>query len=571
MSQIKPKQIFSSGSTDGQVLTTDGTGKNTWSQVTGDKAILGTPDDGLLTDARYVGGKVPAVGLTPSTKIVTAIDSINEILGLLLPNAPANLSTGTLALATPNTTQRATQGYTTNGITGAPAAGANVLRTTAATADTNVLQDLGDGASGTIAAYKDGASVDTFTFSDTPGDSKTAGLLRISDNKWGGTDNGGNPAPAGFFQSFDSQIAGAPAAVGLNTVQLRHSVSGNTNILAFVRDDLTAVPAVSAVTVEQGSKPASNKSSGIEHYATGDTLVLDATATNLAGQTYLNGTILSLSGPGSTVNFAPGQAGLPAILAKDTLSFDMTDQTFTVGGNIFSKSQKVTVTANNPNGSGNAQSTGNLLVLSGTQTLRDATITGPAVTNRVYLGDAATGDTPAAATLAGKTLGTTALWDKNQDLSADGFKHEAAVVGGSISADRTDYSTGYLPVGINYSSKDAAQYVTYRFNLAAKSSVAVTITGTYAGMWVALPGVTGSPEALGGVWWSGQALYSGAGVPGKSGDAAAGAASGTVATGTSGTTSLTFGTQSSSNSTNNAVFIRVKLIAGQSITAISVA
>ena len=559
MSKIKVKQINSDGQPIGAVLTTNGNGATSWALP-----LLGEPDDGLLTDPRFPGAKPPAVGLTPTTRVATAIDSINEVLGLLLPNAPAPLSSSTLALATATTTARVASGFTTNGLTPAPAAGTSVTRTTASTINTTTVNDVGDGASGELTLWSNGSQVDSFTFNDTLTDNKSTGLLRVSDNKWGGPVQGGGAAPDGFFQTFDANGTGVTTALGLNQVQLRHSISGNTNTVAFVRDDLVANPVVSAVTVAEGTK-VGIRTSGVEHYNASSTISVSANATNLAGQTYATGTILSLTGPGTAVNFDHGQGGLPNPLNVNTLSFNMTNQTFTVTGNQQGVAGKVTVTATNPNGSGNATHASNLLLLSGTGGIREPNITGPATTSRIYL-TSGTGDTPS-------SLAFNA-WDSTQDLSAAGFQHEAAIVGGVMRCDQTNYSTGYLPAGNpNYSTKDAAQYVTYRFTLAARSSINVAITGTYTGMWVALPGISTdpaqSPNALGGAWWDARTLYNGSGIPGRSGQNA-GAASGAIASGSSGTTTITFGTASSSSSTANAIIVRLRLNAGQSISAISI-
>lgn len=577
MSKIKIKQISSDGQLEGAVLTTDGNGNNAWVVPTpaeGSNTLLGDAEDGSYTDPRYTGGKAPAVGLQPTTKVSSAIDSINEVLGLLLPTAPAAISTGVLTLSTVNTTAKAAQGYTANSLTSAPAAGSNVARITATAATTAVLQDLGDGMDGTIALYVNDAAAagETLAFTGDVGDAKTTGVLRITDNKWGGTAVGGGAAPDGFFQTFDSQVVGAAATVGLNHIQLQHTLSGNTNVLSFVRDDLTANPVVSNVVVVEGTKTGV-KSSGVEHYGAGSTLNVTGNATNLAGQTYATGTILSIAGPGTTLNFAAGQANLPAILNVNTLNFAMTSQAFTVGGNVQTRTGNISLSATNPNGTGTSTSTGNLLVLSGTGSIADASVTGPTGSNgngtaaRVYF--AGTGDTPSAL--------TSAAWASTQDLSAAGYKHEAAIVGGVLRSDQTNYSTGYLPAGNpDYSGKDTAQYVTYSIKVGSKSSVSVTVTGSYAGVWVALPGVsnnaTTSPAALGGAWWDGKALYNGAGVPGRAGDTTAGCAAGTLPAGTGTQTfTLTFGTASSSQATNNEVLVRFKLNAGQAITALSFA
>ena len=60
--------------------------------------------------------------------------------------------------------------------------------------------------------------------------------------------------------------------------------------------------------------------------------------------------------------------------------------------------------------------------------------------------------------------------------------------------------------------------------------------------------------------------YRGAGIPTS---AEPGCASGTVMSGSSGTFKCVFGTESSSNDSNNRILIRWKLNSGQSITAMS--
>lgn len=575
MSKIKIKQISSDGQPEGAVLMTDGEGNNYWGVpevASGANVLLGVAEDGSYTDSRYEGGKAPAVGLQPTTKVSTAIDSINEVLGLLLPTAPNPLSSGVLTLATTNTSAKAANGYNQNSLTGAPAAGATVSRTTAATTNTATLEDLGDGTSGTLSLFVNDAAVanETLTFTDALNDAKTTGVLRVGDNKWGGFAVGGGPAPEGFFQSFDSQVIGATSPVGLNHIQLRHSISGNTNVLTFVRDNLTANPAVSNVVVTQlNTNGAPLNQSGIPHYGNGATLQVNADATNLAGQTYAAGTILSMSGPGPVVNFAAGQGGLPAVLDVDTLAFSMTDQVFTIGGNVANRAAQITVTATNPNGSGNATGSMNLIVYANTPAaLRDEYVNGPAGANTALRVHTDAGDTPA-------SVAVTA-WDRNTNLANAGYLHEAAIIGGVLRCDQTDYSTGYLPVGVTYANKDAAQYVTYSIKQGSKSSISVTVTGTYAGVWVALPGVSTnqqkSPEALNDAWWDGMQLYSGAGVPGRGGDTTAGCAAGVLParTGTQ-TYTLTFGTESSSNATASEILVRFRLNAGQSITALSFA
>jgi hypothetical protein len=169
----------------------------------------------------------------------------------------------------------------------------------------------------------------------------------------------------------------------------------------------------------------------------------------------------------------------------------------------------------------------------------------------------ATGDTPAD----DKASLTVPDWVSTV-TAAD---HEAMVVGGVLKHDVTNYSTGYLPVGIDRSSGAANQYVTFMFRRSAVSQFKIQVTGTYTGCWVKMPGIAVGTAPNG--WWDMYQLYNGNGVPGQNGSS--GCALGSVMNGNAGTYTATFGTETSTNATNNIILVRFKLTSGQSITALS--
>ena len=147
--------------------------------------------------------------------------------------------------------------------------------------------------------------------------------------------------------------------------------------------------------------------------------------------------------------------------------------------------------------------------------------------------------------------------------------YEAAVRGGVLRHDQTNYSTGYLPVGPNYSSgRSGAQYYQLQLITPNVSEFNIVVTGTYSGCWVCMPDnstwTTGLSNTNG--WADMFTAYGGSGVPRN---AAPGCASGTVMSGSSGTFKCVFGTESSSNDTNNRILIRWRLNNGHSITAMS--
>ena len=170
----------------------------------------------------------------------------------------------------------------------------------------------------------------------------------------------------------------------------------------------------------------------------------------------------------------------------------------------------------------------------------------------------ATGDTPTA---------TYVTWDGN--ASGTPAVYESIVRGGDLRHDETNYSTGYLPAGPNLSSgRSGSQYFQFQFIQSSISQFNISYTGALAGCWVCMPDnstwTTGLSATNG--WANMFASYAGAGVPNN---ANPGCATGGVMDTNGGTFTCTFGTESSSNDSNNRVLIRFKLTSGNSISDIS--
>jgi hypothetical protein len=148
--------------------------------------------------------------------------------------------------------------------------------------------------------------------------------------------------------------------------------------------------------------------------------------------------------------------------------------------------------------------------------------------------------------------------------------YEATVRGGVLRHDTTNYSTGYLPVGPNYSTgRSGAQYYQVLLEQQYISSFKIVVTGSYGGCWVCMPNNSAWNTSLSGKngWADMFTAYRGAGVPTT---AEPGCATGTVMSGSSGTFTCTFGTESTSNASSPyRILIRWRLDAGDSITAMS--
>ena len=126
-----------------------------------------------------------------------------------------------------------------------------------------------------------------------------------------------------------------------------------------------------------------------------------------------------------------------------------------------------------------------------------------------------------------------------------------------------------MPVGPNYSaSRSGAQYFQVELIRSNVSQFIISITGSYAGCWVCMPNNSTWNTSLSGTngWANMFQAYRGSGVPTT---AEPGCSSGGVMTGSTGSFTCVFGTESSSNDSNNRILVRIRLNSGQSITTLS--
>jgi hypothetical protein len=525
--------------------------------------ILGDP--AIDGDGSWLPGAVP---LTNATPVSEAVDRLNEVLAKLVPTTPPDFPNGALSISnTAGNTPRLATGVTDNsgGGSGYTDGGA-VTRITATGVSSFAFNDVGPGDTGTITALLNGAAAAARTLNGTTDNGTYAGLV-IGDQKDYPT------AQPGFWKSIDVSLATLAVSIGINKIKLTHSAAGATGEVFFVRDAVTAVPVISLGTVIEQTAGALAYSSGVPHYGTGAVLTISGSYTNLSGETYYGGTDpLTVSGQNAVISaqaFGYAALGISTPIARQTLSaVAVTPVNVNVDGATHG-SGKIQAVAKNVNGSSATTDLSAKIVLvkrgaAGAKVDElNVTVTGlgstPSAANAVRLGQV-DGDTPA---------GTPAAWVASDALPV----HEAAVVAGVLKHDQTNYATGYLPVGPNFSvGRSGAQYVTFSFKRTARSAFKINVTGTYAGCRVKLPGVSDnagiSANAPNG-WWNAFLPYDGAGVPGEVGDPLSGCASGTVMNGASGAFTITFGTQSSTNATGNEILVRFKLTAGQSITALS--
>jgi hypothetical protein len=149
------------------------------------------------------------------------------------------------------------------------------------------------------------------------------------------------------------------------------------------------------------------------------------------------------------------------------------------------------------------------------------------------------------------------------------LSYDATIVAATLKHDQTNYSTGYLPVGPNLSSgRTGAQYFTFKFARASVSKFDIRFTGNVAGVYVALPGSAIDTAASATNGWVDMSVGYISGIP-----SVGCATGGTITLNSSGTQSktCTLGPINSSDSgASGEIYIRIKLTAGQSITALAI-
>ena len=554
---------------------------NAGGTVSGNTINLGANTVGLLVSN--------AVTLTTTTKVTDGLALINNVLGKLVPPGPPSFPSGnniTIASVSSYRMANFTQTDRTSSSRGV-AAGTTVTnaKRVATYGLTAVVPDQGPGDSGTLTLFVNGANSVAYTFtSSSANGTYTSGnhSLVISDSVDYGSKIVGTAQ--GFWRSFDCTASGT-VSNGWNELYITHSGASSTNTPFWYYDD----SAPGAVVVSNGSltvnSAAYSNSSTIPHYTNATLFNLGFNIAKLSGDMYPTSDTFVSSAAGGALAANAGvtyaQAGITTPLARNLYVSSgqaTVNLTAAVVSGFSSSATGVSVTGQNSytagsltvNPSGTIQyKTGNTssnTLIAGEDNLFFGSTVGTGSTAAYRIVNPGSTDTPSYANSA------SAFDSTNGPLQT----YDTTLVAGVLKHDQTNYATGYLPVGPNLSSgRSGPQYFTFKFVRTSLSKFDIQFTGNTAGVWVAAPGtVIDSTSSLNG-WLSMTTAYAGSGIPGANapGNGSNGCAlGGTITANTAVTThrkTCTFGTVSTSNSTGNEVYVRFKLLAGQTITALS--
>jgi len=544
------------------------------------------------------------------------------------PTAPTALSgfaNLTIANASQGTSPLLAAGATDASGGNIPANGTSVTRfatTTTIVTSPNVI-NANTATTGTLFAYVNNANAGSVTFS-TGGNAATAspyGALVVSADRDLHIANAA--VPSYFYKVFSANVSCALSSLstGYNNYKMVHSVSGNTNYVGFVKDNLNSAPTLVTgnVAMAEGTAGTYRYISGIPYYNTGSPTITIANlqVANLAGQTYTSTNPFILD----TGTVYEGSGGLvSATQTKSLAGIDNTGNSMLTGSNV---KANIGVTANytfgnltaNLTGANNTVSTlqANILNVIGTSTTSQLPTKiqmyagANSGVNEQSITCTPTANTQAAIRIVMSTTGNTPVFSNSTNFyTANAWSGAQTIAGtpeavvryGVLTQYAVDLSTGYLPVGPNLSvtgSRTSTQYFTFAFARPSLANFDIRLTTTtgVAGVWLAAPGTTidtggfssptpgfpGPTSSING-WLEGFTQYAGSGVPGAATATGGNGSNGCALTGADviplntaianvGYT-MTLGSQNAANSTGTNILIRIALASGQSITALSI-
>ncbi len=451
-------------------------------------------------------------------------------------------------------------------------------------------------------------------------DSGTYGDLTITDEEDYNLLNTGGSATSfnssiyhpGLYSGFKAKLSVAANAVskGINSFQLSHSTTGDTNLVEFVKDDITNSPTVTAGTVTETNAGTYRYISGIPYYNSGSpSLTLTGvTVDSFIGQAYRDTTSVVNVTSGSNLegtsqssisnqNYTYAQingtssfltGGIPNADTGNGTPYTLGDLTVNVTGSNVRTIENIRHRANNIYGASSYQAPSEIIqVHTASQTgISEIAIDVSSSLGSTFNDDAvrafdfssATTDNPTIP--AATNFYTNNVYSELVDPGVAGTK-EATIRLGVIEHNVNDYSTGYLPTGPDRSGDTGTQYITiaFRRSVVANFNINITSTTGVSGVWIAAPGTTIDNTSTINGWLDCGTQYGGAGVPGANignggngSDGCASTGGDIIATNTalSGAYTMTLGTENLTNAFDNVALVRIALSSNQKITALSI-
>ena len=541
------------------------------------------------------------------------------------PAAPNGLSTKTISFSSSSgTSPKLASGYIDNTGGSSYSAGDSVDRTTSTsgTIDSTTISTFAYNANnGVLYAYVNGVADGSVTLGDTDNSGTYTSLVVTEESDYNLlTASGSSTSFAssiyypGLYTGFKAKasVAASGVSVGVNDMQLSHSVTGDTNTVEFVKDNLTSSPtvSVSGASVTENVGGTKRYVSGIPYYNSGSpSLTLSGvTIEDLVGQTYTNqsnivevddGTNLEGTSSNAINNTDYSYTDIDGVttmldgsvpLANTGIGtpYVIGDLTVPITSSNVRTISRMKVRAKNVNGTSSYTSDIPTTIQVHKSSQSGISEIAIAVSDslgstydddgiRIFDFSSDTTDNPSYTS--STNFYTNNVYTESADPGVQGTK-EATVRLGVLQHDVSDYSSGYLPVGPNRSGDTGTQYFTFAFRRTGVANFDINITSSgISGLWIAAPGTTIDSSSTINGWLDASTTYNGSGVPGADVGAGGNGSNGCafttgdrISTGTalSGGYTMTLGSENMSNATNNVVLVRIALASGESISSLSV-
>ncbi len=548
--------------------------------------IIGTPTGGSFRGGAY----------TPKAldKTKDSIDELNYILGKLVPTAPDTFD-GVSTDLTNDTEYYLCAGFTPTNNTGDAApnqtGSTSYVRNTSSAVTTDWLTEYGPGDTGTVRGFVNAVGVGTTTMNVSFGlyaagsNNGTYDKLVIANNKDAYQSTRNTGITSLFYEVYDVRLLNAVSPDGYNKAYFTHGSATSGSTYWYEDPSTVGVPDMTFSGVGTPTSPNVAYSSGVPHYTESgsNTFSYQISVTNLTGDMFNSNNYRAIWAESQTTGFTrPDQYKLfNETFVSGTQGTHPPQRNWGVGtaatctATHTPRNVHATITSNHfhrwdvwtPYGSDqNERATiSDAVNIMGTTADYTNNVDEDAI--ECTVGSLSGGS--ATRVNAGATGDTPAHDDSAWNASATPATYEAIVRGGDLRHDVTNYTVGYLPSGPDFSSgRSGAQYFQCKFEVASISEFQISYTGSCAGCWVQMPDNSTWTTSLSGTngWADMFQAYRGAGVPTT---AEPGCSSGGLMDNNGGTFTCVFGTESSSNDSNNRILVRFKLTSGQSISDIS--
>nr|BAR36601.1 hypothetical protein [uncultured Mediterranean phage uvMED] len=561
---------------------------------------------------------------TANPNVIPANGSVSLKVYDDTPVAPDGLSAKTLSnVSSTGVSPRLASGFTDSTGGSVLSAGDSVNRVTSGTATAGPITTFAyDGDSGTLTAQLNGTSDGSraLTNGDDTGSYTSLTIDSESDyqllNSSGSSTSFANSIYyPGLYKGFKARVSKSVSSlnIGLNSMQLIHSSTGNTNKVEFVKDDLTSTPTVdvSSIALTENVSGTYRYISGIPYYNTGSPSLSLAgvTISNLVGQTYTSQSNIVEVDHGTNQEGTSSSAitssdysysnidgastmlsgGIPVVNVGTSSPYSIGTLTIPITSSDVRTVDRLKVRARNVNGASGYSSdiATNIQVHKASQSgISEIAIdVANSLGNGTYTDDGArifdfSADTTNNPSYTSSTnFYTNNVYNESTDPGVAGTK-EASVRLGNIKYDATDYSVGYLPVGPDRSGDTGTQYFTFAFRRQVVANFNINITSSgIAGLWIAAPGTSIDNTSTLNGWINSGAAYAGSGIPGgntgnggNGSDGCAATSGDIISAGSalSGSYTMTLGSENLSNANGNVCLIRIALTSGQSITSLNI-